>query len=109
LTALHTGRMVQDLLLWCTQESGALRAADRYVQTSSIMPQKRNPVSLEHARTLLSYTAGRAQTVLQMLHNTPFGDIVDTEDEMQPNLWAALSTLRSVFRLLANVVGTAEV
>ncbi len=109
LTALHTGRMVQDLLLWCTQEYGALRVADPYVQTSSIMPQKRNPVSLEHARTLLSYTAGRAQTVLQMLHNTPFGDIVDTEDEMQPNLWAALSTLRSVFRLLANVVGTAEV
>jgi len=109
LAALNTGRVVQDLLLWCTQEYGALRVADPYVQTSSIMPQKRNPVSLEHARALLSYTAGRAQTVLQMLHNTPFGDIVDTEDEMQPNLWAALSTLRSVFRLLANVLGTAEV
>ena len=109
LAALHTGRTVQDLLLWCTQEYGALRVADPYVQTSSIMPQKRNPVSLEHARALLSYSAGRAQTVLQMLHNTPFGDIVDTEDEMQPNLWAALSTLRAVFRLLANVVGTAEV
>ena len=109
LAALHTGRMVQDLLTWCTQEYGVLRVADPYVQTSSIMPQKRNPVSLEHARALLSSSAGRAQTVLQMLHNTPFGDIVDTEDEMQPNLWAALATLRDVFRLLANVLGTAEV
>ncbi|WP_374713047.1 argininosuccinate lyase [Symbiobacterium terraclitae] len=109
LTALHTGRAVQDLLTWCTFEYGVLRVADPYVQTSSIMPQKRNPVSLEHSRALLSCAAGRAQTVLQMLHNTPFGDIVDTEDEMQPNLWAALATLRTVFRLLANVLGTAEV
>jgi len=109
LAALHTGRTVQDLLTWCTQEYGVLRVADPYVQTSSIMPQKRNPVSLEHSRALLSYAAGRAHTVLQMLHNTPFGDIVDTEDEMQPNLWAALGTLRQVFRLMANVLGTVQV
>jgi len=109
LTALNTGRVVQDLLAWCTFEYGVLRVADPYVQTSSIMPQKRNPVSLEHSRALLGYAAGRAQTVLQMLHNTPFGDIVDTEDEMQPNLWTALATLQDVFRLMANVLGTAEV
>src|SRR5918995_4725969 len=36
------GRVVQDLLLWCTAEFGYLRLADGFVQASSIMPQKRN-------------------------------------------------------------------
>src|ERR1043166_4747683 len=40
------GRVAQDLLLWCTMEFGYLRLADGFVQTSSIMPQKRNPVAL---------------------------------------------------------------
>src|SRR6185295_10343512 len=42
------GRFVQDMLLWSTAEFGYLRLGDGYVQGSSIMPQKRNPVALEH-------------------------------------------------------------
>ncbi|MCG0239132.1 MAG: argininosuccinate lyase [Firmicutes bacterium] len=109
LAAIDTGRVVQDLLLWATQEFGAIRVADAYVQCSSIMPQKRNPVSLEHCRALLSSAAGSAAAVLQMLHNTPFGDIVDTEDDMQPHLWRALGALRDAMRLLTAVVVTLEV
>ena len=48
------GRFVQDMLLWCTAEVGYLRLPDGFVQVSSIMPQKRNPVALEHARSILS-------------------------------------------------------
>jgi argininosuccinate lyase len=100
---------VNDLLLWSTQEFGAIRVADPYVQTSSIMPQKRNPVSLEHARSLLSAAVGDTNTVLTMLHNTPFGDVVDTEDDLQPYLWWASEAADGLCRLLAAVVGTMEV
>ena len=48
------GRVIQDLLLWCTMEFGYLRLSDGFVQGSSIMPQKRNPVALEHARAIAS-------------------------------------------------------
>lgn len=109
LISLHTGRVVQDLLQWCTNEFSRVRVADPYFQISSIMPQKRNPVSLEHSRALLSSAAGNATTVLQMLHNTPFGDIVDTEDDMQPYLWRSLETVKRVFHLLAAVIITMEV
>jgi argininosuccinate lyase len=78
------GRVVQDLLLWCTAEVGYLRLADGFVQSSSIMPQKRNPVALEHARSLASMALGQTQAILLAAHNTPFGDIVDTEDDLQP-------------------------
>jgi argininosuccinate lyase len=78
------GRVVQDLLLWCTMEFGYLRLSDGFVQGSSIMPQKRNPVALEHARAIGSKAVGQAQAIITTVHNTPFGDIVDTEDDLQP-------------------------
>ena len=78
------GRVVQDFLLWCTMEFGYLRLSDGFVQGSSIMPQKRNPVALEHARAIGSKTVGQAQAITTAIHNTPFGDIVDTEDDLQP-------------------------
>jgi argininosuccinate lyase len=78
------GRVVQDLLLWCTIEFGYLRLGEGFVQGSSIMPQKRNPVALEHARAIGSKALGQAQAIVTTVHNTPFGDIVDTEDDLQP-------------------------
>jgi argininosuccinate lyase len=109
LSFLGLGRFVNDLLLWSAQEFGAIRVADPYVQVSSIMPQKRNPVSLEHVRSLLSAAVGDTNTVLTTLHNTPFGDVVDTEDDLQPYLWRALEAAVGLYRLLAAVVGTMDV
>ena len=106
LCAIDAGRIIQDLMLWASQEFGVLRAADPYVQVSSIMPQKRNPVSIEHLRSLLSSVSGQCQTLLQMLHNTPYGDIVDTEDDAQPFLWRACDTLAKCYALWGNVMTT---
>ena len=78
------GRFVQDMLLWSTAEFGYLRLGDGFVQGSSIMPQKRNPVALEHARAIGSKALGQAAGIMLCVHNTPFGDIVDTEDDLQP-------------------------
>lgn len=109
LAAINLGRVVQDLLLWCTQEFAAIKVASPYVQISSIMPQKRNPVSLEHMRALLSSCVGNADSVLAMMHNTPFGDIVDTEDDMQPYAWKSLELMDKIYRLFTVVVGTMDV
>src|SRR5262245_533417 len=94
------GRVTQDLLLWCTREFGYLRLADGLVQGSSIMPQKRNPVALEHARALTSKALGEAAAIATTVHNTPFGDIVDTEDDLQP---LVASTFRDAQRAVALV------
>src|SRR4029078_91184 len=77
------GRFVQDLLLWSTSEFGYVRFGDGFVQCSSIMPQKRNPVAIEHARSIGSKALGQAQAIGTAVHNTPFGDIVDTGDDFQ--------------------------
>src|SRR5687767_13598521 len=94
------GRVVQDLLLWCTAEFGYLRLSDAFVQSSSIMPQKRNPVALEHARAIGSKALGQASAIMLTVHNTPFGDIVDTEDDLQP---LVASTFRDAVRAVTLV------
>jgi argininosuccinate lyase len=65
------GRVIQDLLLWCTIEFGYLRLSDGFVQGSSIMPQKRNPVALEHARAIGSKAVGQAQAIARRRRSSP--------------------------------------
>src|SRR3954463_9929958 len=102
------GRFVQDLLLWSTSEFNYLRLGDGYVQCSSIMPQKRNPVALEHARALGSKALGQAQAIVLAVHNTPFGDIVDTEDDLQPLVFTMFRDATRAVKLVAAAMTTAE-
>jgi len=102
------GRFVQDLLLWSTAEFHYLRLGDGFVQSSSIMPQKRNPVALEHARAICSKALGQALAIVTAVHNTPFGDIVDTEDDLQPLVFTMYRDATRVLKLLAAAVATAE-
>jgi argininosuccinate lyase len=102
------GRFVQDVLLWCTVEFGYLRLADGFVQTSSIMPQKRNPVALEHARAIASKALGQASAIMLAVHNTPFGDVVDTEDDLQPLVFATFRDATRVVKLVAAAMASAE-
>jgi argininosuccinate lyase len=102
------GRVIQDLLLWCTQEFGYLRLAEGLVQGSSIMPQKRNPVALEHARAITSKALGQGVAIIMAVHNTPFGDIVDTEDDLQPLVAAMFKDARRTVALVAVSMRRAE-
>ena len=106
---VNTGKFVQDLLLWSTREFGFLRLSDAFVQSSSIMPQKRNPVALEHTRILASRALGEAQAVFTCAHNTPFGDINDSEDDLQPLVFTMFTDALRAVRLLAGVLKSAEV
>ena len=102
------GRFVQDLLLWSTIEIGYVRLADGLVQISSIMPQKRNPVALEHARAITSKALGQASALPLAVHNTPFGDIVDTEDDLQPLVAAMFRDAARALELTATAVDGME-
>jgi len=102
------GRVIQDLLVWCTAEFDYLRLGDGFVQCSSIMPQKRNPVAFEHARAIASKAVGQAQAVLTSVHNTPFGDVVDTEDDLQPLVFSTFRDAMRAVKVIAAAIRTAE-
>ena len=98
---------MQDLLFWGTAEVNYVRFGDGFVQSSSIMPQKRNPVAIEHARAIGSKALGQAHAIALAVHNTPFGDIVDTEDDLQPLVWSMFSDATRAVRLVAAAMQTA--
>ena len=58
---VNLSRFTKDMLFWATQESGAIRIDESFLQISSIMPQKRNPVVLEHLRARISRMLAQAQ------------------------------------------------
>ena len=106
---VNLGKLTQDLLLWSTREFGFLRLSDGFVQSSSIMPQKRNPVALEHARVLSSRAVGEAQAVLTCAHNTPFGDINDSEDDLQPLVVCMFTDAIRPLRLLSGAMSSVHI
>ncbi|MFD1881331.1 argininosuccinate lyase [Paracoccus pacificus] len=104
LPMLHLGRLVQDLQFWSAFEVGQIHVPDAFVQISSIMPQKRNPVPIEHLRHLASQAAGRARTQLSIIHNTPFTDMNDSEGETQEAGYAAFDAAERVLSLLTALI-----
>jgi argininosuccinate lyase len=84
-----------------------IRLPDGYVQGSSIMPQKRNPVALEHIRALASKALGQSLGVFTSIHNTPFGDINDVEDDLQPLIYNALRDATRSVTLFAGTLQSA--
>ncbi|WP_102124782.1 lyase family protein [Deinococcus planocerae] len=98
VAATTLSRAVHDLLLWASR--GLLTLEDGLVQGSSVMPQKRNPVALEHARTKFSKAIGMTQSVILSAHNVPFGDINDPGPDMQPSLHGMWQEFREGVELL---------
>ena len=105
--AAGLSRFATDLLFLATQEAGALRIGDEFVQISSIMPQKRNPVVLEHLRTQLCYIYADAQAVFTLHHNAPLGDVNDVEDPIYRPLFRMLDCAIGVYELLDAVLASA--
>ncbi|HEV8160582.1 MAG TPA: argininosuccinate lyase, partial [Pyrinomonadaceae bacterium] len=104
---VNVGKFAQEFLLMAMQEFDVIVLSDGYVQTSSIMPQKRNPVALEHVRAIASKGLGQALGVMTAVHNTPFGDINDSEDDIQPLIYSAIRDANRAVSLLANSLKTA--
>ncbi len=101
------GRFVQDLLLWSTSEFGYLRLGDGFVQSSSIMPQ--NAIRWRsNTRAPSEQSSGAGSGYCLSVHNTPFGDIVDTEDDLQPLVASVYRDATRTMSLIAAAMKTAE-
>jgi argininosuccinate lyase len=108
LAALNLGRIITDMVFWAAEELHMIRVADGYISTSSIMPQKRNPIALEHLRASLSAVKGLADTVNLVFFKSPYGDISDYEDA-EEHMSRLLSLFMDNYRLFNAVVGTLRV
>jgi argininosuccinate lyase len=105
---VNIGKFSQEFLLMAMMEFNVVRLPDGFVQGSSIMPQKRNPVALEHIRAIASKALGQTLGVFTSVHNTPFGDINDSEDDIQPLIYNALRDATRSVSLFAATLKSAK-
>lgn len=106
---VNLSRFTRDMLFWATQESGAIRIDNSFIQISSIMPQKRNPVVLEHIRARISRMIAQAHGIVIQCHNIPYGDTQDIEDEIFPMLFGSLETTSDILHLYGAVMATLHI
>lgn len=100
-------RLCEDLVIWSSQEFGYLELGDAYSSTSSIMPQKKNPDTLELARG----KAGSVQAALTALHMNLKGQPMAYNRDLQeatPHAWRAYSAARDSVRVLRGAVESME-
>jgi argininosuccinate lyase len=101
---INLGRYIQDMNQWAGFETGNIYVPGGFVQISSIMPQKRNPVPIEHMRLMASLGAGHCDTIVNTMHNTPFTDMNDCETEVQAAGDAGFTVAARLLALLAGFV-----
>lgn len=65
----NLGRLANDLYVWHSWEFGYVEVADGLAGTSSIMPQKKNPHSLERIKSLGGQAAGWLASVMSCQHS----------------------------------------
>lgn len=104
---VNVGKFAQEFLLMAMKEFDVIRLSDGFVQGSSIMPQKRNPVALEHIRAIGSKALGQCMGVMTSIHNTPFGDINDVEDDLQPMIYSGIRDATRAVSLFASTLKSA--
>ncbi|WP_038046198.1 lyase family protein [Thermus caliditerrae] len=90
-------RLLTDFLFWA--ERGAFVVGERLAQGSSFMPQKRNPVVLEHARIYAGHLVGGVGTLALLNHNTPFTDLNDHSTGVLEPLTALLESAEAALEL----------
>ncbi|MCX8204801.1 MAG: argininosuccinate lyase [Candidatus Nezhaarchaeota archaeon] len=106
--AMHSlSRLAGEIVLWATPEFGFLELADEYVSTSSIMPQKRNPVVAEVARARAYRTVGDLASSIAILSSLPLSYNLDLQ-EVTPLLWDCFEHLISTLKVMEGLIATAE-
>jgi argininosuccinate lyase len=101
-------RIAEDLILWSTEEFGYLSISEEFASTSSVMPQKVNPCTLE----LIRARAAEVQGVCSGLFSTLKGLVTGYNRDLQetkPQLWHCFNLTEESLRVMEGVISTLEI
>jgi len=107
LLGVHLSRLAEDLILWASPGFGFVRLGEGYTTGSSLMPQKRNPDSLELLRGKAGRLLGNQAGLLATLKGLPAGYNRDLQEDKEP-LFDTVDTLRGALPVAAGVVRTLQ-
>ena len=105
LIGAHLSRLAEDLIIYSSAEFGFVTIADDFSTGSSLMPQKKNPDSLELTRGKTGRLVGNLVSLLTMLKGLPSAYNKDLQEDKEP-LFDTLDTLLTTLPVVAGVVRT---
>jgi len=108
LVQVHLSGLAEDLIIWTSREFGFVRLDDAYSTGSSLMPQKRNPDSLELLRGKSGRLLGDLLGTLAVLKGLPSGYNKDLQEDKEA-LFDAVDTLALELPIAAEVIATLTV
>lgn len=104
----NLSRMCADFIEWSTREFNYIELADEYASSSSIMPQKKNPSTLELIRGRSGETYGTLVELLSMVKGVQSGYSQDLQGT-KPPLWRCFDTVETSLEIMAGIISTLKV
>ena len=105
LLGAHLSQIAEDLILWSTREFGFVQVADQFSTGSSLMPQKRNPDSLELLRGKAGRLTGNLVSLLTVLKGMPAAYNKDLQEDKE-SLFDSVDTLLVALPVATGVLAT---
>jgi argininosuccinate lyase len=103
LLMVHLSRLAEDMILYTTAEFGFFELSDAVATGSSLMPQKKNPDSMELVRGKSGRVFGHLMSLLTMLKGLPLAYNKDMQEDKEA-VFDAFDTASDCLRISAIVL-----
>ena len=108
MLGMHLSRCAEAMILYSTMEFGYITLSDAFSTGSSLMPQKKNPDSLELIRGKAGMQSGHLFSLLSSLKGLPSAYDKDLQEDKQL-VFAAADTASLVMAVMKGVLDTLTV
>ncbi len=108
LIMVHLSRWAEDLIIYSSPGFGFVELADAYATGSSLMPQKKNPDSLELIRGKAATVLGRLTGMLALVKGLPLAYDRDLQED-KGALFSAVDTTREALAVASRVAATLRI
>ncbi|MBV9209891.1 MAG: argininosuccinate lyase [Acidobacteria bacterium] len=103
LIMMHLSRLAEDIIIYSTAEFGLLELSDAVATGSSLMPQKKNPDSMELVRGKSGRVFGHLMSLLAMLKGLPLAYNKDMQEDKEA-VFDVAETVGAALSVAATVV-----
>lgn len=108
LCMIHLSRFAEDLIIYSSPGFGYVELADAYSTGSSLMPQKKNPDSLELIRGRSGTLLGNLMSMLAVMKGLPLSYDRDLQED-KAAMFAGVDTTLGAVEIAARVAGTLRI
>ena len=83
ICSMHISRISEELIIWNSDQFNFIELKDNLVTGSSIMPQKKNPDTLEYLRGKTGFSYGSLISMLTIVKGLPLSYFKDLQDDKE--------------------------